>query len=105
MVTVALTIFFAGFQKLRYSGLAWVTSNNLRWILYASSDRSAHANAIALFIAHSAWLAHLCAAGTLLIETGFPLVLFKPRLRWLFIPGVVAMHEAIRVAIGLDYSA
>ncbi len=105
MVTIALTIFFAGFQKLRYSGLAWVTSNNLRWILYASSDRAPHANAMALFIAHRAWLAHLCAAGTLLIELGFPLVLWKPRLRWIFVPGVVAMHEAIRLATGLDYSA
>jgi hypothetical protein len=105
MVTVALSIFFAGFQKLRYSGLAWVTSDNLRWILYASSDRSAHANAIALFIAHRSWLAHLCAAGTLLLEVAFPLVLFRPRLRWFFVPGVVAMHEAIRLALGLDYSA
>ncbi len=105
MVTVALTTFFAGFQKLRYSGLAWVTSNNLRWILYASSDRAAHPNAIALFIAHRAWLAHLCAAATLLLEMGFPLLLFRPRLRWLFIPGVVAMHPAIRLATGLDYTA
>jgi chromate transport protein ChrA len=30
-------------------------------------------------------------------------VLFKPRLRWLLIPGVLAMHVAIRLAIGLDY--
>lgn len=103
MITVALAIFFAGFQKLRYSGVSWVTSNNLRWILYASSDRAAHANEIALFVAHRAWLAHLCAAGTVLVEIGFPLVLFKPRLRWLLIPGVLAMHVAIRLAIGLDY--
>lgn len=105
MVAVALAIFFAGFQKLRYSGVAWVTSNNLRWTLYAASDRSVHPDAIALFIAHRAWLAHLCALVTLVVELGFPLVLFKPRLRWLFIPGVLAMHVAIRLAIGLDYSA
>lgn len=105
MVVIALTFFFAGFQKLRYSGLAWVTSDSFRWILYSSSDRSVHANAIALFIADRAWLAHLCAAGTLLLETCFPLALFMPRLRWLFVVGVVAMHEAIRLAIGLDYSA
>lgn len=104
MVTVALTIFFTGFQKLRYSGLAWVTSNNLRWILYAASDSSAHANLIALFIARRAWLAHLCAAGTVVLETGFPLVLFKPRLRWLFIPGMVTLHVAVRLAMGLDYT-
>lgn len=49
--------------------------------------------------------AHVFAAGSLLLETCFPLVLFVPRLRWLFIPGVVAMHVGIRLAIGLDYSA
>jgi len=104
MVTIALSVFFAGLQKLRYSGLAWVTSDNLRWILYASSDGSLHPNGMALFIADRPWLSHLCAAGTLLLEIGFPLVLVSTRARWLFIPGLVAMHEVIRLAIGLDYS-
>lgn len=103
MVTIALSLFFAGFQKLRYSGIAWVTSGNLRWILYASSDSSLHPNALALFIADRPWLAHLCAAGALLLETCFPVVLFVPRLRWYLVAGVLAMHEAIRLAIGLDY--
>jgi hypothetical protein len=35
MVVVALAYFFAGFQKWRYSGVGWVTTDNLRWILYA----------------------------------------------------------------------
>lgn len=105
MVTIALTIFAAGFQKLRYGGLAWATSNNLRWILYAASDRASHPRATALFIADRAWLAHLCAAGTLMLELGFPLALFRPRLRWLFIPGVLALHVVIRLATGLDYYA
>ena len=38
MIVIALAYFFAGFQKWRYSGLPWVTSDNLRWILYAASD-------------------------------------------------------------------
>ena len=50
-------------------------------------------------------LAHVVAAGTLLLETCFPLVLFVPRLRWLLIPGAAAMHVGIRLALGLDYSA
>lgn len=101
MIAIALAYFFAGFQKWRYSGLAWVTSNNLRWILYAQ----AHPNRVALFIADRPALAHVFAAGSLLLETIFPVVLFLPRLRWLLIPGVVAMHVGIRLALGLDYSA
>jgi len=99
MVVIALAYFFAAFQKWRYSGFAWVTSDNLRWILYA------HPNGFALFIADRPLLAHLFAAGALLLETSFPLVLFVPRLRWLLIPSVLTMHVAIRIALGLDYSA
>lgn len=101
MIVIALAYFFAGFQKWRYSGVAWVTSDNLRWILYDQP----HPNEIALFVADRAVLAHLLAAGALLLETCFPLVLVVPRLRWLFIPGAVAMHVGIRLAMGLDYSA
>src|SRR5207302_9828671 len=105
MVVIALAYFFAGFQKWRYSGLPWVTSDNLRWILYASSDSHKYPNELALFIAGRPLLAHAFAAGSLLLETCFPLVLFVRRLRWLFIPGAVAMHLGIQLAMGLDYSA
>ena len=105
MIAIALAYFFVGFQKWRYSGLPWVTSDNLRWILYTSSDSQSHPNSLALFIADRPLLAHVFAAGSLLLETCFPLVLLVRRLRWLFIPGVVAMHVGVRLAIGLDYSA
>jgi hypothetical protein len=101
MVVIALAYFFAAFQKWRYSGFAWFTSDNLRWILYAQ----AHPSDLALFVAGNPLLAHLFAAGALLLETCFPLVLFVSRLRWLLIPAVVAMHVSIRIALGLDYSA
>src|SRR5438876_8291082 len=61
MVVIALAYFFASFQKWRYSGFAWVTSDNLRWILYAQP----HPNGFALFIADRPLLAHLFAAGAL----------------------------------------
>jgi hypothetical protein len=105
MIAIALAYFFAGLQKWRYSGLPWVTSDNLRWILYASSDSQAQPNGLALFIANRPLLAHLFASGSLLLETCFPLVLVVPRLRWLFIPGVVAMHVGIQLTLGLDYTA
>jgi hypothetical protein len=105
MIAIALAYFFAGLQKWRYSGLRWVTSDNLRWILYASSDGRAHPNTLALFIADRPLLAHVFAAGALLLETCFPLVLFVPALRWLFIPAAALMHVGIQLALGLDYSA
>jgi hypothetical protein len=101
MIVIALGYFFAGLQKWRYSGLPWVTSDNLRYILYGQS----HPDGLALFIADRPLLAHAFAAGSLLLETCFPLLLFVPKLRWLFIPSVIAMHVAIQIALGLNYSA
>jgi hypothetical protein len=105
MVVIALAYFFVGMQKLRYSGVDWFASDNLRWILYASSDAAASPNHLALFVAEHAWLAHLLAAGAVALEVGFPLCLFFPRLRWVFVPGVVSLHLGIYLAMGLDYSA
>jgi hypothetical protein len=105
MVVVALAYFFVGFQKLRFSGIDWVTSDNLRWVLYASSDSQSEPNQLALFIADRAWMAHLLAAGTIFLELFFPLALVWPRLRWLFVPGVVSLHLGIWLMMGLDYSA
>jgi len=103
MVVVAGAYFFSGFGKLLHAGSAWVTSGNLRWVLYASSDAQAHANQVALFVADRPWLAHLLAAGSLAIELCFPLVLWRPRLAWLLVPAVVALHAGIWAAMRLDY--
>lgn len=105
MIVIALAYFIAGFQKLRYSGIEWATSENLRWVLYASSDAGRTPSDIALFIADRIWLVHALAAGTLALELGFPLCLRFPRLRWIFVPGVVSLHTGIWLAMGLDYSA
>ena len=103
LVVVAGAYFFSGLAKLLHAGLAWVASGNLRWALYASSDAQPHPNPAALLVADRPWLAHLLAAATLLVELGFPLVLWRPRLAWLFVPAAVAFHAGIWMAMRLDY--
>jgi hypothetical protein len=105
MIIIALAYLFVGLQKLRYSGLDWITTDNLRFVLYASSDAQASPNQLALFVADHAWLAHLFAAVTMVTEIGFVLCLPFARLRWLFVPGVVGLHLGIGLSMGLDYSA
>jgi hypothetical protein len=104
MVVVAGAYFFSGLAKLLHAGPAWVTSGNLRWVLYASSDQQPVPNPYALFVADRPALAHLLAAATLAVELGFPLVLWRPRLAWLFLPAAVALHAGIWLAMRLDYS-
>ena len=99
-IVVAGAYFFAGLAKLVHSGPAWVTSENLRWALYQAGDSD-----LALFIADRPWLAHALAAGTLLLELCFPLVLVEPRAAWILVPGAVLFHAGIWLAMGLDYSA
>ena len=103
MAVVAGAYFFTGLAKLLHAGPAWVTSGNLRWVLYASSDAQARPNAAALFVADRPWLAHLLAAATLAVELGFPLALWRPRLAWLLVPSVIALHAGIWIAMRLDY--
>ena len=105
MLVVALAYLFAGLQKLRYSGIDWATSENLRWVLYAASDSRADPNALALFVADRSWLSHILAGATLTLEIGFILCLPFARLRWLLVPGVVGLHLGIWLMMGLDYSA
>lgn len=103
MIVVAGTYFLSGFQKVVNSGPGWVTSGNMRWVLYASSDAQAAPNAFALKLASAAWLTHLVSLFTLAVELGFPVVLWKPRTAWLWVPACVALHSGILVMMHLDY--
>ena len=105
MVVVAGGYFFTGLAKLIFSGPAWFSSDNLRWILYAASDGRMTPNHLALFIADRPWIAHIVAFATLVVEIGAPVVLWKPRAARLFVPGVVLLHASIWATMGLYYSA
>jgi len=103
MIVVGLAYLIAGLQKLRYSGFDWFASDNLRFVLWASSDAQASPNALALFVADHDWLAHAFAAMTIVVEVGFILCLPFARLRWLLVPAVVGLHLGIWLAMGLNY--
>jgi hypothetical protein len=105
MIVVAGAYFFSGLPKLVWSGASWVTSSNLRWILYTASDLQHSPNRFALFIANRPPLAHALAGAALATELLFFLVLIRPTLKRIFLPAVVALHAAIWATIGLDYMA
>lgn len=103
-VVIAGAYFATAMQKLVHSGPAWVTSDNMRWILYsAASSGRAPTRDVALFIADRAWLAHVAAAGLLGIELLFPIVLVVRRARPTFILAAVALHIGTWLTLGLDY--
>lgn len=104
IAVVAIVYFSTGFQKLVTSGPAWVLSDNVQNIMYAAPLSGKAPTDAALVIATRPWLAHLVAAATMAIELGALTVLFWPRIRPLFLTGIVAMHLSIWFTHGLDYS-
>jgi hypothetical protein len=100
---VAGAYFFTGLRKLLTSGVAWVTSDNMRWILYAGANGKAKVPEVALFIADRPWLAHLMAAGVMAYELGFPFLLASRRTRPALVVLAFAFHGGTWLALGLDY--
>ena len=106
LVIVAAIYFVTGLQKLRHGGLAWATSDNLRWVLYAGArtERS-RLPELARHIADHPWLSYGVATATLLTELGAPLILGLRALRPWFVASVAVLHGGVWLTLGLDYSA
>jgi hypothetical protein len=98
--------FFTGFQKLRHTGLDWVFSDNMRWVLYAgAASGRAPTTVFARAIADQAWLATVTAAWILLLELTAPLWLAIRRTRLWFLAAVTVLHVGTWLTLGLDYWA
>jgi hypothetical protein len=105
-IVIGAVYFAAGVQKLRHSGLAWVTSDNMRWILYgAARTARSPAPSLAHDLAGIAWLCHLLALGLLLLELTAPVVLFFRRSRPWFFAAAIGLHGGTWLLLGLDYWA
>ena len=103
LTVVAGAYFFSGLRKLLTSGLAWVASDNMRWILYAGADGKAKVPEAALFIADRPWLAHLAAAGIMAFELGFPVLMLLRRTRPALVVLAFVFHGGTWITLGLDY--
>ncbi len=100
---VAGAYFFTGLRKLTASGIAWVASDNMQWILYAGAHGKAKVPEVALFIADRPWLAQVAAAGVMAFELGFPLLVLHRRTRPVAIVAAFAFHGGTWLMLGLDY--
>src|SRR5262249_23303427 len=88
-VAVALVFFAAGLAKLRYGGLAWITSGNMSILLtralYHVSDADPLTRA-GLWIAGHHWLASAVAAAAVTTEVAFPAALISRPARMVVLP-------------------
>jgi len=102
-VAMSLVFFGAGLAKLRYGGLAWITSSNMSILLmralYHASDADPLTRA-GLWIAAHHWLASSLAAAAVITEVAFPLALISRRARFVLVPAAIMMLITIRLLMG-----
>lgn len=104
LAVVALVYLACGVQKLRHTGLSWVTGDTMRWTLRAAAAGTrAPTTAVARFVADRAWLAHAVAGGLLGTELAAPALLARPRWRPAFVVLAAALHVGTWLTLGLDY--
>lgn len=104
LVVVACVYFLTGLQKLRHSGLSWVFSDNMSWVLLQGAGSSPISSDLVRRVAEAPVLPQLLAGGALALELGAPLLLLWRPTRLVFAAAVTAMHVSIWACLGLDYS-
>jgi hypothetical protein len=104
MVWVLLASIFcsAGIAKLRASGLAWVTSNNLQILLIqARYGLNPAPTEWGLWLARWPLLCNVLAGGCVALELLFPLALLHRRLRMVIVPATLLMQIGIGLLMGI----
>ena len=99
----ALVFGAAGFAKLRYGGLDWITSSNMQVVLRRAAYHTSDADPITgagLWLAMHPLLCQATAALSVAVEFGFPLALFSRRLRAILVPSGLALLVGIRILMG-----
>ena len=111
LIWVAITFVFfgAGISKLRHAGLAWVTSNTLAYYLMQANyplgrPAAPPMNDWGLWLARNTLASRGLAAGSMLVELAFPVVLFSRRLRGILVAAAFLMQAGIAVVMGPDFS-
>ncbi|MGH9214019.1 MAG: hypothetical protein ACRD2C_25600 [Acidimicrobiales bacterium] len=105
-VVIALVYGFAGYHKLRRSGIDWVVGDNMRYVmLWGPSVGQAAWEGMARWVGEHLWAARASAAFILGLEITFPLVLVYRRLQPVYAAAVVFLHITTWFVLGLDYWA
>jgi len=93
----------AGLTKLKTTGLAWATSDNLRNLMLAHHFTHHPPTALGVWLANYPTLCHLLAAGALLLEISSPLALFNRYLYRAILPSLALLQFSIYLLLGVFF--
>ncbi|UYL08363.1 hypothetical protein B9G69_015075 [Bdellovibrio sp. SKB1291214] len=92
--------FLAGWEKVFYSGLAWINGTSLQiFVHYTGNERSV----LRRLILHNVDVARVLQAGILILECGSFLLFGSRGLRRLWLVGLVGFHVGIEEIFGYRY--
>ncbi len=103
LTALSLVFFAAGVAKIWTSGLEWVMSDHMAFLLRRVQYHISDADPLVNWGSHIAELPlapRVMAAGTILIETSYPLSLFSRRLRVPLVLGGISLILGIRFLMG-----
>lgn len=109
-VYFAIIFFLSGYTKLKYSGLNWIFSDNLKNILI--TQNFAHENfwwspefvSLNAFVIGIPYAGQLMALATIVLELCAPLALFKTRLRNWIIADLALMQVGVFLLMYINFS-
>jgi hypothetical protein len=104
-VWVAMSLIFcaAGISKLRHSGLEWILSDNMSWLLLRQQYHLSDGEPLTtwgIWVANHPWIVRSMAATSVAVETAFPLALFSRAARFVLVPSGLAFLIGIRLLMG-----
>ena len=106
IVITALIYFFAGYHKLRRSGLEWAYGENMQYVtLWGPSIGAPGWPGLARWVGDNLWVSRASGAFILGLELTFPVVVFVRWTRALYAAAAVFLHATTWFLLGLDYWA
>jgi hypothetical protein len=106
IVITALIYFFAGYHKLRRSGLEWAYGENMQYVtLWGPSIGAPGWPGLARWVGDNLWLSRASGVFILGLELTFPVVVFVRWTRALYAAAAVVLHATTWFLLGLDYWA
>ena len=93
----------AGISKLRHSGIAWATSDNLQYLLLRHQYSHGPPTRLGIWLAGRPDLCHVFAGAAMVMETLSPLALFHRYFRFLFGVGLTGMQTSIYLMMGIYF--
>jgi predicted DCC family thiol-disulfide oxidoreductase YuxK len=89
-IILCLVYFLSGYAKLRFGGLDWMNGETLAyWLL---QDADVYSIQLPLIVAQYPALLKPLSVFVVVMELTFPVILFVPRLVWLYLPAGLGFH-------------